>query len=282
MPQPAQHQDRQPGRQAEMTPPPETIRERYRGSGKLEGKVAIVAGGDSGIGRSVAQHFAREGADLVIAYLDEDEDAEETRRLVAGEGRACLAVRADLSRQEDCRRVVRQAMETHGRLDILVLSVAQQFPRLTLEDITPEQLAHTFRNNVFSNFLLTQATLPHLTDGAGCIIFTGSVTGARGNPRLMDYASTKGAIHTLNYSLAQSLAGRGIRVNLVAPGPVWTPLIPSSFPEEQVEKFGANTLMKRAGQPSELGPAYVFLASEDASFITGQVIHVNGGGFIGD
>jgi len=282
MPQPAQHQDRQPGQQSRMQPEPASIRDSYRGSGKLEGRVAIIAGGDSGIGRAVALHYAREGADVVVAYLDEDEDAEETRRLVDAEGRACLALRADLTRPEDCRRVARQAMETHGHIDILVLSVAQQFPQLTLESITPEQLTHTFRNNVFSNFLLVQAVLPHLTDGVGCIIFTGSVTGARGSPRLMDYASTKGAIHTLNYSLAQSLAGRGIRVNLVAPGPVWTPLIPSSFSAEEVEKFGSNTLMKRAGQPCEVGPAYVFLAAEDATFITGQVIHVNGGGFIGD
>lgn len=282
MPQPAQHQERQPGKQSSMQPEPVSIRDSYRGSGKLQDRVAIIAGGDSGIGRSVALHYAREGAKVVIAYLDEDEDAETTRRLVTEEGRPCLAVRADLTKPEDCRRVVRQAMEAHGHLDILVLSIAQQYPQASLEDITPEQLTHTFRNNVFSCFMLIQAALPHLTDGVGSIVITGSVTGARGNPRLMDYASTKGALHTLNYSLATSLAGRGIRVNLVAPGPIWTPLIPSSFSAEEVQKFGSSTLMKRAGQPCEVGPAYVFLASDDASFITGQVIHVNGGGFIGD
>jgi NAD(P)-dependent dehydrogenase (short-subunit alcohol dehydrogenase family) len=277
----AHTQDRQPGKQAPMVPPPETIRASYRGSGKLQGRIALISGGDSGIGRSVALHFAREGAEVLIAYLDEDQDAEQTRRLIAAEGRECLAIRADLSRPEECRRVVRQAVEAHRRIDVLVHSVAQQFPQAELEKITPEQLDHTFRTNVFSNFFLTQAALPHIPRG-GSIVFTGSVTGVRGNVKLMDYASTKGAIHTLNYSLAQSLAERGIRVNLVAPGPIWTPLIPSSFSEEQVRKFGSSTLMKRAGQPSEVGPAYVFLASEDASFVTGQIIHVNGGGFIGD
>lgn len=280
MAQPQQVQDQQPGKQASMQPQPETIRDDYRGSGKLNGKVALISGGDSGIGRAVAVHFAREGATILIAYLNEDEDAEETRRLVIDEQQPCLTVRADLSRQEDCRRTVRQAMETYGRIDILVHSVAQQYPQASFDDITPEQLAHTFRTNVFSNFLLTEAALPHIPRG-GNIIFTGSVTGARGHKTLIDYSATKGAIHTLTYSLATALAERGIRVNLVAPGPIWTPLIPSSFSAEEVEKFGSTTLMKRAGQPSEVGPAYVFLASKDASFITGQILHVNGGSFIG-
>lgn len=278
---PAQHQERQPGRQHAMRPQPETIRSDYRGSGKLEGRVAIIAGGDSGIGRSAAVHFAREGADLFIVYLDEDVDADETRRLVLAEGRRCHTMRADLSHPEEARRVARLALEHYGHIDILVHSVAQQYPQAVPEDITPEQLAHTFANNVYSAFFLVQAVAPHLQPGSA-IVLTGSVTGVRGNVKLIDYASTKGALHTLNYSLAQAYAERGIRVNLVAPGPIWTPLIPSSFSEEQVGSFGEQTLMKRPGQPSECGPAYVFLASNDASYVTGQIVHVNGGGFIGD
>lgn len=278
---PAQHQERQPGRQHAMRPQPETIRSDYRGSGKLEGRVAIIAGGDSGIGRSAAVHFAREGADLFIVYLDEDADADETRRLVLAEGRRCQTMRADLSHPEEAKRAARLALEHYGHIDILVHSVAQQYPQAAPEDITPEQLAHTFANNFYSAFFLVQAVAPHLQPGSA-IVLTGSVTGVRGNVKLVDYASTKGALHTLNYSLAQAYAERGIRVNLIAPGPIWTPLIPSSFNEEQVGSFGKQTLMKRPGQPSECGPAYVFLASNDASYVTGQIVHVNGGGFIGD
>jgi NAD(P)-dependent dehydrogenase (short-subunit alcohol dehydrogenase family) len=278
---PAQSQSRQPGQQRPMEPAPETIRADYRGSGKLKDRIAVVAGGDSGIGRAAAVHFAREGANVVIVYLDEDKDAEDTRRMVSEEGRHCHAIRSDLSHPEEAKRVVRQVMEMHGRIDVLVHSVAQQYPQSTPEDISPEQLQRTFATNVFSAFFLVGAALPHMGAG-GAIVLTGSVNGVRGNKKLMDYAATKGAIHNFAYSLASSLAQRGIRVNVVAPGPIWTPLIPSSFEPSHVEKFGSNTLLGRAGQPSECGPAYVYLASDDSSYVTGQIVHVNGGGFIGD
>lgn len=278
---PAQEQGHQPGRQSQMRPEPRTIREDYHGTGKLKDRVALVCGGDSGIGRSAAVHLAREGAQVLIAYLEEDDDAEVTRQMVAAEGRSCLAIRADLSRVDDCKRAVRQAVETHGRIDVLVHSVAQQFPQQAVEHISAEQLDRTFRNNVYSAFFVVQAALPHMPEGSA-IVLTGSVNGARGNAHLIDYASTKGALHNLTYSLAQALSDRGIRVNLVAPGPIWTPLIPSSFEADHVASFGANTLMKRPGQPEEVGPAYVYLASADSSYVTGQVLHINGGGFIGD
>jgi NAD(P)-dependent dehydrogenase (short-subunit alcohol dehydrogenase family) len=277
---PPQQQERQPGHEVQMEPAPEVIRDDYRGAGKLAGKIAFVSGGDSGIGRSVAVHYAREGADVAIAYLDEDNDAAETARMVEAEGRQCLPIRADLSQKPECERAVAEAVARFGRIDVLVHSIAQQYVQDAPEDISPEQLQRTFQTNVFSYFFLTQAALPHMGEGSA-IIYTGSVTGARGKTQLMDYASTKGAIQTLTFSMAQKLAERGIRVNLVAPGPIWTPLIPSSFSPEQVESFGKSTLMGRPGQPSELGPAYVFLASKDASYMTGQILHINGGSFIG-
>ena len=277
--QPPQKQSHQPGRESKMEPQPIPIRASYRGSGKLRGKVALITGGDSGIGRAVALHFAREGAKLAIVYLEEHEDARETRRLVEAEGQPCLIIAADLRSEAACQESVDKTIEEFGKLDILVNNVAEQHPQEEVESISEQQLRKTFETNVFSYVFTTQAALEHLGEGAA-IINTGSVTGARGHKELIDYASTKGAIQALTFSLAQALSERKIRVNAVAPGPVWTPLIPASFSKEKVATFGANTLMKRPGQPAEIGPAYVFLASEDASYITGQFIHINGGGFI--
>lgn len=276
---PPQHQDRQPGRQTRMVPEPESIREDYRGADRLRGKAAIVTGGDSGIGRAVALHFAREGADVAVAYLEEDRDAQETQRLVEKEGRRCLLLRGDLGQPEHCAEVVRQTIEAFGRLDVLVNNAGEQHPVEEPEQLRQAQIERTFRTNIFAYMYLASAALPYLERGAS-IINTGSVTGVRGHETLIDYAATKGAIHAFTFSLAQAVADRGVRVNAVAPGPVWTPLIPASFDEQQVAEFGRNTLLKRPGQPSEIGPAYVFLASADASFVTGQTIHINGGGHI--
>jgi NAD(P)-dependent dehydrogenase (short-subunit alcohol dehydrogenase family) len=276
---PAQKQHRQPGHQALMHPQPETIKPTYRGSGKLMGKAALVTGGDSGIGRAVAVHFAREGAQVAIAYLNEDDDAQETKRLVEAEGVECLLIRTDLASPANCHRAVERVVAKWDRLDILVNNHAQQFPVKEFEELTPARVKKTFENNLFSFFYLVDAALAHLPRG-GCIINSGSVTGVRGSDKLPDYASTKGAIHALTFSLAKSLGERGIRVNAVAPGPIWTPLIPASFDRKHVSEFGADTLLHRPGQPSEVAPAYVFLASQDASYITGQLIHVNGGGHI--
>jgi NAD(P)-dependent dehydrogenase (short-subunit alcohol dehydrogenase family) len=275
-PQPAQKQARQPGEQTAMTPEPISIREDYRGSGKLEGRVALISGGDSGIGRAVALHFAREGASVAIIYLEESEDARETQRLVEEEDAECLLLPGDVTSQDFCNDAVKRTVEKFGRLDILVNNAAQQFPKHDAAQISEEQLEKTFRTNVFGYMFLAQAAVEHLGDH-GCIINTGSITGSRGSARLVDYSATKGAIQALTYSLASQLIEKGIRVNGVAPGPVWTPLIPATFSKEEVEKFGADTPMKRPAQPSEVAPAYVFLASEDASYINGQFIHVNGG-----
>lgn len=276
---PAQEQARQPGLQDRMTPLPESIRKDYRGAGRLEGKVALITGGDSGIGRAVALHFAREGAKVAFGYLDETADAEETARLVREEGGDCLAMAGDVGDPATCQALVRRVVEAYGRIDVLVNNAAEQHTVDAPEALDPAQVERTFRTNVFACVSLASAAIPHMHEGAS-IINTGSVTGARGHEKLIDYAATKGAIHALTFSLAQSLAERGIRVNAVAPGPVWTPLIPASFSAEEVSRFGADTLLKRPGQPSEIAPAYVFLASQDASFITGQIIHINGGGHI--
>jgi NAD(P)-dependent dehydrogenase (short-subunit alcohol dehydrogenase family) len=262
-----------------MMPEPLTIRDNYKSSKKLQGKVALITGGDSGIGRAVAVHFAREWADVAIVYLEENEDALETQRLVRAEGQDCILIQADVSQPESCQKVVQEVQEYFGQLDILVNNAAEQHPQQSLLEITPEQLEKTFRTNIFGYFYMTQAALPLLKEGSS-IINTGSVTSFRGSSHLIDYAATKGAIQSFTFSLATSLAERGIRVNAVAPGPIWTPLIPASFPAEAMPDFGSDTLMKRAGQPAELGPAYVLLAGEDGSYITGQFIHINGGGFI--
>jgi len=277
--QPPQHQDTRPGHQGEMTPQPSSEKPEYRGSGKLRDKVALITGGDSGIGRATAILFAREGAKVGIVYLNEDEDAEETRQLVAHEGQPCTVLRGDVGDEENCRRAVARMIEEHGRLDILVNNAAEQHPQQKIEDITAEQLEQTFRTNIFAYFFMAKAALPHMKEG-GVIINTTSVTAYKGNPMLLDYSSTKGAIVAFTRSLALSVADRGIRVNGVAPGPIWTPLIPSTFPEEKVEKFGADVPMKRAGQPDEVAPCYVFLASSDSSYMTGQVLHPNGGSVV--
>lgn len=277
--QPPQHQDTRPGHQGEMTPQPATDKPEYRGSGKLRDKVALITGGDSGIGRATAILFAREGAKVGIVYLNEDEDAEETRQLVAQEGQPCTVLRGDVGDEEMCRRAVARMVEEHGRLDILVNNAAEQHPQQKIEDITAEQLEQTFRTNIFAYFFMAKAALPHMKEG-GAIINTTSVTAYKGNPMLLDYSSTKGAIVAFTRSLALSVADRGIRVNGVAPGPIWTPLIPSTFPEDKVEKFGSDVPMKRAGQPDEVAPCYVFLASSDSSYMTGQVLHPNGGSVV--
>ena len=269
-------QQPEPGKEDEMTPRPEFRGEDYKAAGKLQDKVAIITGGDSGIGRSVAVLFAREGADVVILYLDQYQDADETRRVVEQQGRLCLTFAGDVADQDVCRKVVDETVATFGRLDILVNNAAEQHPQKRFEDVTQQQWEKTFRTNVFGMFQMTQAALPHLGKGAS-IINTTSVTAYKGNPMLIDYSSTKGAIVGFTRALSMSLVERGIRVNGVAPGPIWTPLIPSTFDADKVAEFGANVPLKRPGQPEEVAPAYVYLASSDSSYVTGQVIHVNGG-----
>lgn len=276
---PPQHQNQRPGIEKEMVPRPVFKDQAYKGSGKLMGKVAVITGGDSGIGRAAAICYAKEGADLVISYLKEDADALETQKLIEAEGRKCLLIPGDVGDEALCQSIVQQTVDTFGQLDILVNNAAEQHPQNKIEDISRDQLERTFRTNIFSFFYLTKAAMPHLKYGSA-IINTASVTAYRGSPDLIDYSATKGAIVAFTRSLSQNLADKGIRVNGVAPGPIWTPLIPSTFDEQKVAKFGADTPLKRPGQPEELGPAYVFLASDDASYMTGQFIHINGGEII--
>lgn len=242
----------------------------------MHGRKALITGGDSGIGRAVAIAFAREGADVAIAYLNEHGDAADTRALVEAQGRACVLLPGDLGRAPQCKRVVERTVKAFGGLDIVVNNIAVHYPQERLEDITPAQLERTFRTNFFSYFHVSQYALPHLKKGA-CIINTTSVTAYRGSAHLIDYSATKGAIVSFTRSLSSALIERGIRVNAVAPGPVWTPLIASSFPAKEVADFGSDAPMKRAGEPDEIAPCFVFLASDAASYITGQVLHPNGG-----
>ncbi|QJQ95552.1 MULTISPECIES: SDR family oxidoreductase [Halomonadaceae] len=274
--QPPQHQDKQPGEEHEMRPEPEYIRASYRGSDKLKGKVAIITGGDSGIGRAVAVHYAREGADSVIVYLDEQRDAEDTQALIEAEGRRCLLIKGDVGEASFCREVVDKALETFGKIDIVVNNAAEQYDWDDITDIPDDQLQRTFQTNIFSHFYMIKAALPHMREG-GAIIASSSINAFKGNPSLIDYSATKGAIQGLIRSLAIPLVSKGIRINAVAPGPVWTPLIPASFDEEKVASFGDQVPMGRAAQPSEMGPAYVYLACEDSSYMTGQTMHLNGG-----
>ncbi len=276
---PAQEQ-KFPGKQGEMDPKPVIIRDSYKGADKLKGKVALITGGDSGIGQSVAVHYAREGADVAIVYLSEDEDAFKTKKLVEAEGKKCMLIKGDIGDEQFCHKIIEEVIAEYGKLNVLVNNAAEQHPADEPEKLDTSLMRKTFQTNIFSMFYLVDAALPHLKEG-DAVVNTTSVTAFKGMPVLLDYSSTKGAILAYTRSLAGKLGERGIRVNCVAPGPIWTPLIPSTFDAEKVEKFGATTLFKRAGQPCELAPTYVLLASEDGSFITGQVIHVNGGQWIG-
>lgn len=274
---PEQEQDQQPGLENEMIPLPE-FKPKQPGL-KLEGKVALITGGDSGIGRAVALAFVQEGASVLISYLNEDADAEKTIEEIEKIGGKAISMAGDVSEESYCRAIVEKAVETFGRLDVVVNNAAVQFPQETLESVTAEQLEQTFKTNIFAHFYVAKAALKHLTAGSS-IICTTSVTAYRGSSHLIDYASTKAAIVGFVRSLSTSLAEKGIRVNGVAPGPIWTPLIPATFPAEQVAKFGSDVPLKRAGEPNEVAPCYVFLASDDASYMTGQVLHPNGGEII--
>lgn len=277
-----QTQEQQPGVEEEMSPQPIYDDELYKGSGKLAGKKALITGGDSGIGRAVAIAFAKEGADVAIAYLspEEDVDADKTVKLIEKYGGKAFAKRIDISEEENCEVLVEAVVNEFGGLDVLVNNAGKQFPQKSLLDISGDQLRETFETNFFGLFYLTRAALPHLKEGSS-IVNTSSVTAYNGSPGLLDYSATKGAITTFTRSLALNLAKQKIRVNAVAPGPIWTPLIPSTFDAKTVEKHGDDTPMKRRGEPAENAPAYVFLASNDSSYMTGQTIHVDGGDFVG-
>lgn len=276
--QPPQQQE-PPGSESKMTPKPKADDAKYKGSDKLKDKVALITGGDSGIGRAVAIAYAKEGADVAILYLNEHDDAKETKQLVEAQGRRAITIAGDIGDEAFCQQAVQQTVGELGKLDILVNNAAEQHPQESIEDITKEQLERTFRTNIFSMFFMTKAAMKHLKEGSA-IINTTSVTAYQGSAQLLDYSSTKGAIVAFTRSLSQSLVEKGIRVNAVAPGPIWTPLIPSTFPPEKVESFGKQVPMQRAGQPEEVAPSYVFLASDDSSYFSGQVLHPNGGNVV--
>lgn len=277
---PLQYQKVQPGNEEQMKPTPIYELDGYnKACRKLEGKVAVITGGDSGIGRAVAIAFAQEGAKLAILYLNEHEDGEKTKKLVEQKGAQCILISGDIGEEQFCKVAIKQVIDTYGTIDILINNAGEQHPQNKLEDITTEQLLRTFKTNFFGAFFMTKAALPHLKKGA-TIINTTSVVAYKGHETLIDYSATKGALTSFTRSLALNLAPNGIRVNAVAPGPIWTPLIPSSFDEKKVSEFGSNTPIKRAGQPVELAQAYVFLASQDSSYIIGETIHINGGEII--
>lgn len=276
---PPQHQDKQPGLESMMNPLPDYEDINAVGSGKLAGKVALITGGDSGIGRAVAIAFAKEGADLAIVYRDEHSDAEVTQLRVQSLGRKCVLLSGDLGDDAFCQNIVAQVIQNLGHLDILVNNAAEQHVQNSILDITKDQLEQTFRTNIFSCVYLTKAALPHLKAGAA-IINTASITAYKGDAQLIDYSASKGAVVSFTRSMSESLVKLGIRVNGIAPGPVWTPLIPASFPADQVATFGSTTPMQRAAQPKEIAPAYVYLASNDSGYMSGQILHINGGTII--
>jgi NAD(P)-dependent dehydrogenase (short-subunit alcohol dehydrogenase family) len=276
---PEQRQERQPGRESEMNPRPQ-YEPRFPGGGRLKDKVALITGGDSGIGRAVAVLFAREGANVAIVYLDENEDANETAEAVRREGRECLAIAGDIGDEQFCRSAVDQTVKKFGQLDVLVNNAAEQHEQESIEGISEQQLVRTFKTNVFGYFFMSKAALQHLKEGSA-IVNTTSVTAYKGSAQLLDYSATRGAIVAFTRSLSQQLADRKIRVNGVAPGPIWTPLIPASFDEERVSQHGANVPLGRPGQPNEVAPCHLFLASEDGSYMTGQILHPNGGSIVG-
>lgn len=273
---PPQHQEQQPGREYKMQPKPKSGASDYIGCGKLRDRVALITGGDSGIGRAVAVLFAKEGADVAVVYLNEHKDAKETKRLVESQGRKCLLIAGDIGREKFCQAAVKQTKRDLGKIDILVNNAAEQHPQESITRITEKQLEKTFRTNIFAMFFLTKAVMPHFKKG-GVIINNASVTAYQGSPKLLDYSATKGAIVAFTRSLSQALAEKKIRVNAVAPGPIWTPLIPSTFPAKEVATFGSDTPLGRAGEPEEVATCFVFLASDDSSYMTGQVLHPNGG-----
>jgi len=277
--QPRQQQARRPGLESEMRPRPAADDRKYKGADKLKGKVALITGGDSGIGRAVAILFAKEGANVAIVYLNEHSDAQETQRRVQEIGRKCVLIPGDIGYERFCREAVERTVKELGRLDVLVNNAAEQHPQESIEEIDREQLERTFRTNVFGAFFMTKAAMKRLKEGA-VVINTTSVTAYKGNPMLLDYSATKGALVAFTRALSQSLAEKKIRVNAVAPGPIWTPLIPSTFPPDKVEEFGTDVPLGRVGQPEEVAPCYVFLASDDSSYMTGQVLHPNGGSVV--
>jgi len=277
--QPPQKQERQPGREREMRPRPDYT-PLAAGSGRLADKVALITGGDSGIGRAVALAMAREGARIAFAYLDEHQDAEYTARLVEEEGSRAIKFAGDIGDEDFCRDVVEKTVREYGRLDILVNNAAEQHETHDLAQIERAQIERTFRTNIFSFFYMTKFALPHLDEGAS-VINTASITAYEGHKTLLDYSATKGAIVTFTRSLSLALTEKGIRVNAVAPGPIWTPLIPASFDAEKTAQHGSSAEMERAGQPNEVAPCYVFLASRESSYISGQVLHPNGGVIVG-
>lgn len=272
-------QEHQPGSEKDMHPKPIAEDENYKASGKLEGKVALITGGDSGIGRAVAILYAKEGASIAIGYFDESTDADDTIKRLEEIGAKAKAYQHDLKSEDDCKQLINNVIDDFGALNILVNNGGVQFPQDSLLDISADQIQETFATNVFGMMYLSKAALPHLSKG-DAIINTSSVTAYRGSKTLIDYSATKGAITTFTHSLSQSLAEDGIRVNAVAPGPIYTPLIPATFPAEKVEKHGHETALGRRGQPSENAPAYVYLASNDSTYVTGQTIHINGGDYI--